>query len=275
LCVLPKEIRQLIYSYILDVERAVTFRYCCGPETTKRERDACQKHRPVAGRFNVLFLSKLIRHEASWVLHNQGSLRIDVTRTIQHYLDGSRVKSLRHMSDSIHKNSKKALMWAAVACYRSIIILVSDRQLRMGDPALFTDHLVEIACLLGKCWEGRIVGIEYARSTTHHVRLDIGNIFHQMLPFNLKSQGGVKYGELLEWILINGDGQYPNFDRLANDAEKNLKRLARAIRMYNSQAQWKIVAEMEVRKEDEGGAKSLDIFRKSCVRNEVEFEASE
>jgi hypothetical protein len=156
LCVLPKEIRQLIYSYILDVERAVTFRYCCGPETTKRERDACQKHRPVAGRFNVLFLSKLIRHEASWVLHNQGSLRIDVTRTIQHYLDGSRAKSLRHMSDSIHKNSKKALMWAAVACYRSIIILVSDRQLRMGDPALFTDHLVEIACLLGKCWEGRI-----------------------------------------------------------------------------------------------------------------------
>jgi hypothetical protein len=95
-----------------------------------------------------------------------------------------------------------------------------------------------------------------------------------MLPFNLESQAGDKCGELIDWLVINGDGKQPNFDGLATDSENNLKRLACVVGIYNSRARWKIVAKMEVREEDEGGAKSLRIFRRSCIRNGVEFEAS-
>jgi hypothetical protein len=74
----------------------------------------------------VLFLSKDIKHEASWVLYNQGLLHIYVSRTMRHCLDGSRAKSLRQVGTSIHKSSKKVLMWATAACYRFITILTPD-----------------------------------------------------------------------------------------------------------------------------------------------------
>lgn len=89
---LPLEIRQIIYAYVVDIKEAVCVKECCGPASTKREREACKKHgdhcKKVGryngiyegpreqhyGRFCIMFVSHEIKEEVSWVLFNQGSL---------------------------------------------------------------------------------------------------------------------------------------------------------------------------------------------------------
>jgi hypothetical protein len=273
--ILPKEIRQIIFSHALDVDRPVTVKQCCGPNSTRRMRDACHKHTVTrklsTGRFNVLFVSKATKHEAAWVLYNQGLLCIDVHEAIKPYLDGGNATSLRHMGNSIHKSSQKLQMWAAAACFRFVDIRVPESHLRMGNPAQFTSHLVEIACVLGKFWENCFVSINSAPSATHHVRLDIGSIFHQMLPFNMDSQAEEKYGELLDWITINSSAIEPDFERIAAESENNLKRLACVAGMHHDRARWRVNAWSQVPEEDKGGAKRLGAFQITCARNGVTF----
>jgi hypothetical protein len=140
----------------------------------------------------VLFLSKDIKHEASWVLQNHGSLYIAVWGMIASCLDGGHTMSLRHVGNSVYESEKRGLMWANAACFRFMNIYVPESRLHMGDPGQFTSHFVEIACLFGKSWEDRTATVESAPPATYHVRIEIGSIFHQMFPFNIESQAEEK-----------------------------------------------------------------------------------
>jgi hypothetical protein len=95
--VLPMEIRQEIYAYAFDVDRAVTVKRCCLPGKTQRERDNCPKHgnKSTGGRFNVLQVSKAMRNEAMFVVYCKGSLFLDTGNAIAPYLDGWRSTSIR------------------------------------------------------------------------------------------------------------------------------------------------------------------------------------
>jgi hypothetical protein len=106
---LPKEIRQKIYGYCLEVDKPVCVKQCCGPNSTRRERASCKKHgdncskigkgngltlydedqddwEKAYGRFNILTLSRTIYEEACWVLHVKGSALIQSTEALQAYL---------------------------------------------------------------------------------------------------------------------------------------------------------------------------------------------
>ena len=267
---LPREIRQIIYGYVLDVDRPVKIKACCGPDTTTRERNACRKHNTNSGKFNVLQMSKAINDEASWVLYSKGSLQIEVHHPVTPYLDGH-LKSLRHLGKSITQNKRKMTLWAVAARFRFVNIRVPESNLRYGDPAKFTGQLLEIACLLSNAWES----IQPVMTPTNFVQLDLGTLFHQMLPFNMESQAQDKYGELLDWLSINYPCAEPDFDQIAAEAEQNLKKLASVVGMHLGRSQWKFVATTDLDEKDEGGADALRAFQVSCARNGVEFEHRE
>jgi hypothetical protein len=153
--VLPKEIRQIIFAHTLDIDRPVTVKKCCGPNTTTRERDACWKHgfskQTVGSRFAVLQVSKAISHESSWVLYNQGRLCIAVDEGVKPYLSKGHSRNLRHLSNTVQKTGRRTMIWMAAARFRFIRVWVPFDQHIWGDPEEFTGHLVEVACLLGKC----------------------------------------------------------------------------------------------------------------------------
>jgi len=77
----------MIYGYALDVATPITVQKCCGANTTRRERNACRKHD--TSKFNILRVSRAMRHEASWVLYSQGYLHIEVDQSIAQHLFGT------------------------------------------------------------------------------------------------------------------------------------------------------------------------------------------
>jgi hypothetical protein len=145
---LPREVRQIIYGYALDVLTPVTVQKCCGANTTRRERNACRKHD--SSKFDIFRVSKAFQLEASWVLYSQGSLHIEVDQSIAQYLVGD-TRSLRHLGKSTDKE-KKAI-WAVAARFRHIYVSIPEETFRLRDLNLYFRQLVEVVCLLSKAQE--------------------------------------------------------------------------------------------------------------------------
>ena len=272
---LPKEIRQEIYSYAFNTNRPVTIKPCCGPDTTKRERHSCRKHYISTtigtGRFNILQLSKAIRQEASWAVFHRGTLLLAVDKTKALYLKGYRPKTPRYTPTFDHHSKRKAAMWTAAAQYRRIKIVVPEDVLASGNPTVFTGHLVCIAALLCKAWEQQGV----APSTTmsgKSVHVNLGSLFHQMLPFNMESRAADQYGDLLDWLVSHSPCAEPDFDKLAAGCAHNLRRLVEVVGRRCGNSQWRFAARTQIDERDEGGATELRRFQVDCARNGVAFE---
>ncbi|KAF1849739.1 uncharacterized protein K460DRAFT_381670 [Cucurbitaria berberidis CBS 394.84] len=271
---LPKEIRQEIYGYAFDIDCPVTIKQCCGPDTTKRERQTCRKHgiatKMGAGRFNILQVSKAIREEASWVVFEQGSLHLEVARAVAPYLNGYRSQSLRHMPIFVQHNARKTAMWTAAAQFRLIEISVPENELNFGNPLVYTDHLLGIVALLCKTWEHRLLVPSAATAKSVHVNL--GSVFHQMLPFNMESQAAEGYGDLLDWLFVHSPCAEPDFDKLALKTAHDLRRLVFFVGKHDGNAKWKFTAKTQLKEKDKGGARELRAFQFGCANSGVMFE---
>ncbi|KAL5114288.1 hypothetical protein ACEQ8H_007808 [Pleosporales sp. CAS-2024a] len=279
--VLPREIRQCIYAYTLDVKyQPVTVKRCCGPDATPRALGLCRKHsnRITSGRFSILHVSKDIHSEASWVLYHQGSLLIHVDRALGSYLHhGRSSRSLRHLGPLATKNSRKKIMWIAASRFRYITVRLPPSQLEMGDAADYTSRLVDVACLLANGCEASAslcTNHVLMTSPSHYIYFDLGTIFHTLLPFNLPSQSEDDYERLLDWLSVNYPAEEPDLDNIAARSQYNLMRLARVIGMPQGQVQWTVGARTAVAKENAGGAAALCALQMSCARNGVLFERS-
>jgi len=275
--VLPKEVRQIIFAYMLKAGHAVSVKQCCGPDATRRERDSCKRHGSgksiIDGRFDILQVSKEINQEASWVLYNCIQLEISVSQSLKPYLDrNGSSRSIRHLGRLDQDSRRKTTMWAAASRFRRIIIFVPEMHLAYSDPSVFTGHLPEIAGRLGKYWQDQQANLVSEPSIAHYVTLNIGTLFQQMLPFNVESQAEEKYAELLDWIHINYPTEEPDFNTIESDSEKHLKRLVSVMGMHRKHAQWTIAARTDVAEEDEGGVKALHTLLNECITNGIVFE---
>ncbi|KAF1937314.1 hypothetical protein EJ02DRAFT_515297 [Clathrospora elynae] len=271
--VLPMEIRQEIYCLAFDTDRPVTVKECCGPDTTKRERDACRKHgmgtKLGAGRLNILQVSKAMREEALWVVFSRGSLSLEVSSAIDPYIKGYRLMRLRGTASFIQHDTRKTTMWTTAAQFRFVRINVSENTLQYGDPTVYTDHLLGIATLLCKSWQQQVGPV-----VTKAVHLNLDSVFHQLLPFNLESQGADRYGELLDWLYTHHPNAEPDLDKLGADAAHNLQRLVLIAGKYPRYPQWKVFVKTQLDEQDRGGAKALRAFQVGCAKNGVVFEHS-
>lgn len=275
--VLPKEVRQIIYAYMLRAGLPISVKECCGPVATTRERDSCKRHGSGKtikyGRFDILQVSKAINQEASWVLYNQISLYIAVGWFLKPYLDrdGSS-RSIRHLGRSDQDSRRKTTMWAAASRFRRVLIFVPDYHLGIRDPSVVTGQLLEIAHRLGQYWQESHTNPDYKSTIAHYITLNIGSIFQCMLPFNIESQAEEKYAELLDWIHNYSPNEEPDFNTIAADSKKHLKRLVSIMGMHRKHAQWTIAARTQVDEEDEGGTKVLQTLLNDCITNGVTLE---
>jgi hypothetical protein len=270
--VLPKEIRQSIYAHAFTISRPVTIKACCGPDKTSRERATCAKHAKHAfGRFVVLQTSKAVREEAAWVLFNQGSLHIDITKAIKPYVDETRSNSLRHISQTM-KNKRKTQMWATASSYRFVHVSIPDAVLIYNDPMMYTTQLLDVSRSLCRGWEIQSKDL-FTPFIPRIVTLELGTMFHEMLPFNMESQAMDGYSELLDWLAVNfpAEDDEPDFDKIAAESEKCLKSLTALVGLHGGLARWKVVVKA-VDEKDKGGVVALEGFQMNCVRNGVGFE---
>ncbi|KAF2787331.1 hypothetical protein K505DRAFT_257963, partial [Melanomma pulvis-pyrius CBS 109.77] len=269
---LPREIRQTVFSFALDIDidRPVTNKTCCSAESTKRERDACKKHGETqvkdAGRFNLLQVSKKVAEEASWVLYNQGRLRLDMGCALRPYFAKYRPKTTRRLGDVPH-SEKVHNMWMAVARYRFVDLEINPKMLKTENPEIYTAQLCEAASLLLKSWEKEAK--QPTSEIPHIVTVNLGDFFDSTVPFNADDDSDM-VEEVDLWTVINFPGEPPDFRRLAASSCQNLKRLLSIVDRNRGRSEWKIVALSEIEKE--GGAKWLKTFRRDCQRSGVDFE---
>ncbi|KAF1830668.1 hypothetical protein BDW02DRAFT_633455 [Decorospora gaudefroyi] len=243
--VLPIEMRREIYGYAFDIKRPVTVKNCCGLNTSRRKREACLDHgtsrKANTGRFSMLHVSKAMRVEANWVLFNEGSLILNTSNAIA------------------------AAMWNTATQFSFIKIDIPEDMVEYGDPSVFLYRLRGMVTLLCRQENEGKVGMK-------SVHVNLGALFHQMLPFNIDSQAAPRYGELLDWLFVHSSVADPDFDMLAAQASHKLLRLLTVIGKRAGGSKWKVLVKTELREKDLGGAEALDAFRHGCEKYGVLFE---
>jgi hypothetical protein len=272
LATLPLEIRQQIFAYAVDTTRSVINKQCCGPVSTKRERDSCRKHgNKVAldtGRFNLLLVSKKVAEEASWVLYNRGSLKLELGKTLRPYYSQYRSKSSYRLGEIPHAVKIKA-MWMSAARYRFVELALSSKIMRLENPEDYTNHLCETASLLLKAWEKELY--QPTAEVPHKVTISLGALFDGVVPFNANPDLDMD-DDIHLWSLINFPGQQPDFGRIAANSGKNFMRLISIVRQNCGLSEWKMVALSEIDEESEG-YKWLKGVRKECWRSGMSFKS--
>ncbi|KAG9190584.1 hypothetical protein G6011_08672 [Alternaria panax] len=265
---LPVELRQEIYGLAFGVDVPVTVKECCNPDMSKRNRANCPKHsklaKPDAGRFNILQVSKALREEAMWVIFGKGSLLLNTEGYMSKYFCGRWSKSLRGMNTFKATNTHQKSIWNTANQFRMINVEISEGQLQNGNPYIFIDRLVRTVSLL--CTEQ-----DQNQTAPKSVDVDLGSLFHRMLPFNEHSQIDDRYGDYLDWLCAHSDIHDPDHDKLAKGVKNNLQRLASIIGRYSGHDQWRVLVKTEVPDKDKGGAKALKDFCSGCEEHGVKL----
>ncbi|KAF2709401.1 hypothetical protein K504DRAFT_455131 [Pleomassaria siparia CBS 279.74] len=270
LTILPQEIRQNIFALALDIACPVKNKQCCGPQSTIRERDSCKKHgkRRVkdAGRFNVLIIAKAVTEEATWVLYNQGTIKLDLGPALQPYFATYQPKTKYRLGDIPHAMKVNA-MWMTAARYRFVDLTLSPKVLRTENPEVYTTQLCKAASLLFKGWE------KEPRQPTSHVphtvTVQLGELFKQPIPFNCNPEPELTHDVYL-WHLINFPNSVPNYRKIAKIAGTNMKRLTEIVSQHRGLSEWNFDALSDI-DEASTGARWMRALRTSCQRAGLSF----
>ena len=266
---LTKEIRQEIYGIALEIDRPITAKKCCTPESTFDERAECKVHSGAknTGRFNILPVSKDVSEDAHWVLFNRGNLRLDLGPAFRVYFTGWKPNTNYHSSE-ILRLWRVRDMWLATARYRFVELVLTQEILETENPEEYTVQLYEIATRLFEGWKDAPHGPTSPEE--HSVTINLGNLFAEIIPFNAEPPVNLDQIDLL--LLINFLGPTPpDFEKIAWKCMRNLKRFISLVARCKELSKWKIVA-FDQLAEESSGLRSLQVFKKVCDRGGVKFE---
>ncbi|KAH9881583.1 hypothetical protein IAQ61_000309 [Plenodomus lingam] len=272
--ILPQEVRQMIFGLAFGSQRdnPVTVRTCCGPDTTEQIRDACRKHGIVAkrdaGRFNMLRVSKAMREEASWVVYYNTALLLDMNETMVPYMSRSHSsRSLRIAGNSLRTNERKSAFWLNAARFRCVHLRVPEDTAKWGVPVKFTRYLLQASMMFCKLWADVPSG--NSGRTVRFVRIHLGSMFGEMLPYNMESQAAARYGELLDWLCTHSPTAEPDFDALASECTHNLHCMLDLAGKHQARYKWDVTVQTHLDRKDEDGLDELRRFQNRCEKNGV------
>ncbi|KAF2635161.1 hypothetical protein P280DRAFT_523445 [Massarina eburnea CBS 473.64] len=248
----PPEVRELIYGFALGIDKPITVKECCGPTSTRRERDACKKHGKTTckkigiangsyetsekcGKFAVLLLSSTIYEEASWVLYNRGRLLIKVGEHMAKYVNEKPMSTRRHLQ--LPQNEHARNMWMASARFQDVRFEIPHATLTFGEPTAYTARLYQSTGLLLKAWECQPKKPTCLPNKPRTVIVDLGDLY-KILPFN----AGTHMDEYVEWAGLHFPFETPEADDLCVDTSRNLERMVQMISRHSDhESQWKLV----------------------------------
>ncbi|KAL1612374.1 hypothetical protein SLS60_000600 [Paraconiothyrium brasiliense] len=301
---LPKEIRQAIYAYCLDIDEPVFIKECCGPTSTRRARASCKKHGDhcskigrgngltlyeedkgtikVHGRFSILSVSRSVNTEASWVLYTQGKLIVRSTSTLQAYLSEKQCTFFR--LPNLPPSEFVERMWLSAARFRKVCFELPWSKLTADDPVECVYRLYEASAFLMKAWD--LLKEETVSLRTVDVQLH--ELYTAVLPFNSGSSFKMAY----EWTAYHQPnlrhGYIADFEVIGEEAVNIIERLVYLVGRHGGKSQWSVIAqaprgydmvglneEIDASTDKErGGLAGLRSLEGCCRMNDVYFEAT-
>ena len=299
---LPKEIRQKIYAYCLQVDKPVTLKQCCGPNSTRRERASCKKHgdhcskigkgngltlydedkdgwKKAYGRFNILTLCRTIYEEASWVLHAQGSALIQATEALRAYLSEAECTFYRLPN---HPTAHAKCMWLSVARFRNVCLELPWHKLSMDDPVECVYRLYEAAAFLMKAWS--IQASDSKPSHPHSVTVQLASLYTSVLPFNSDTSTKMAHEWTAFWEPDLELGYLSDFAAIGWRTENAVERLVDLVGRHGGDSQWKVTVEPiethtdiendqdDQQVNDAGGVQEISSLERCCALNDIMLE---
>ncbi|KAF1975968.1 hypothetical protein BU23DRAFT_456912, partial [Bimuria novae-zelandiae CBS 107.79] len=296
---LPKEIRQLIYSYCLDAEDPVLLKQCCGPNSTRRERASCRKHgdgcmkigkgngltlydedlegsSKTYGRFNVLSLSRAINEEASWLLYTRGSVLIESTTALQAYLSDTQCTFYRLPS---HATEHAKRMWLSVARFRNVCFELPWWKGSIDDPVECVYRLYEASAFLMKAWSM----LPEKPTLSPVVTVQLNALYTSIIPFNADSSFKMAYEWTAYWQPHLASNYLADFELIGETTGEIVERLLDLVGRHGGSSQWNLIAEAPDQQDDQddgsaaqadgenGGVAPLRSLEKCCALNGVAF----
>lgn len=301
---LPKEIRQKIYGYCLEVDKPVCVKQCCGPNSTRRERASCRKHgdncskigkgngltlydedqddwEKAYGRFNILTLSRTIYEEACWVLHAKGSALIQSTEALQAYLSEAQCTFYRLPN---HATAHAKCMWLSVARFRNVCLDLPWHKLSMDDPVECVNRLYEAAAFLMKAWN--IQDSDLKPTSSYDVTVQLASLYTSILPFNSGTSTKLAHEWTAYWQPDLASGYLSDFGQIGKNTENAVERLVDLVGRHGEASQWKVLVEpidshKDIGDEDDpnteevdekGAAAEMGSLERCCALNGVTLE---
>lgn len=301
---LPKEIRQAIFAYCLEIDEPVLVKECCGPTSTRRARASCKKHgercskigrgngltlyeedegsTKVHGRFSILFVARSVHEEASWVLYKHGRLVVRSTPALQAYLSEKQCTFFR--LPNLPATECVERMWLSAGRFHKVCFELPWAKLSIDDPIECVYRLYEAIAFLMKAWDL----VKEKPTSPRTVELQLHALYTAIIPFN--SNGSTKMA--YEWTEFHqphlGHGYNADFGLIGGEVVRNLERLLDLVGRHGSQSQWKVVtkaprkyhaggAENEgdtVKDQEDGGLTALHTLEACCRCNGVRFVAT-
>lgn len=167
-------------------------------------------------------------------------------------------------------------MWKSAGHFRQVEIEMSTETLLRGSPVVQTSCLVEIASSLCQSWgpTSSINAITTASETNRKVKVNLGSMFREALPFNVSLQLSTASDEISEWVsrycLLSQTE--PDFEKMAADSGHNLLRLITIIAKYHGHSQWRFVADTQLDGDSEGGLAWLRTVKAKCAQYDMLLE---
>jgi hypothetical protein len=301
---IPKEIRQSIYAYCLEIDEPILLKQCCGPTSTRRERASCKKHgdhcskigkenglmlykedersTKVHGRFTILSISRSVNEEASWVLHTHGRLSVRSTPALQAYLSDKHCTFFR--LPNLPTDEYVERMWLSVARFRKVCLELPWTESSVDDPVECVYRLYDATAFLIKAWDLVKENSESPRT----IELHLHALYTAILPFNANRSSKIAY----EWTAYHQShlehGYIADFEVIGNEVAHTLERFLDLVRRHGGRSCWKVVAQAPrgynargpnketdtVEDQEDRGLTGLHSLEVSCLLGGVAFMAS-
>ena len=240
---LPLELRQMIYEYALAAGKPIkaptkdlgfipNYR-----DPNGRYPKSYQKRMEYKSRLSLLYVCKVMKKEASWVLHNKVPLNLNMNTMLARYADISAAWDTQ-------TNFSKIYMWFNAAQYRKINLLLPsiDRATALAD---LTELLISTILQLLDCWDRLSEGPDAEKS--RKVSVQLGRLF------SMKT--------------------HPRRDTAqpTKRIRKALKKLARCISKNKHVANWTVIAMDDIKPKKELGRHMLKKLKRRLHDDGVDF----
>ncbi|OAG07552.1 uncharacterized protein CC84DRAFT_1258618 [Paraphaeosphaeria sporulosa] len=301
---LPKEIRQAVYAYCLDIDEPVSLKECCGPFSTRRARASCKKHGEtctkigrgngltlyeedegsikIYGRFSILSVARSVHEEASWVLYNQARLIVRSTTALQAYLIKKQCTFYR--LPNLPEAECVERMWLSAGHFRKLCFQLPWTKLSIDDPVECVYRLYKAIAFLMKAWDL----VKEKPTSPRTVEIQLHDLHTAVIPFNSDRSTKMAY----EWNAYHqphlGSGYNADFEVIGEEVVHILERLVDLVGRHGGLSRWKVVAKAPrtyhvggaendgkiMYDQEDGGLTALHTLEACCRSNGVQFVAT-
>ncbi|KAF9738698.1 hypothetical protein PMIN06_009619 [Paraphaeosphaeria minitans] len=250
---LPVELRLNIFEIVLEIDRPITARKCCG--ILGYLAKPCRFHAGIneyyhlldRSRFALLTTSRAVYHDAVWVMHNK----------IRAYPDVANLMLLQKGATRYGCGSeRRQAMWCCISRYRLIELIVPVAAIKFGQSEESVSGLFDCIAVLLDIWHAQTdhTSAQKVREITIHLH----RMFSTYRPFKT--------------VKLDDPNIKEEQARLLEECWENLENSVGLVALRGGEANWTFTVSSEIDASNQVGQQMLKMFRECLKEVNIDFQ---